>query len=144
MSYRRTIPVEFNHCDPAGIVFYARYFEMTNSVCENFFAEVVRRSYAEAPVSPLVLFRRTQEFAYQQEVDGNPSQRHHVRFWPTPDEWLLPGGRRVDWLASGTFDSGVGLSFFTLQVTHRIARDIDTERDHVLRTVTDADPAVSV
>lgn len=47
MSYRRTIPVEFNHCDPAGIVFYARYFEMTNSVCENFFAEVVGRSYAE-------------------------------------------------------------------------------------------------
>ena len=107
-------------------------------------SSLLRRSYAEAPVSPLVLFRRTQEFAYQQEVDGNPSQRHHVRFWPTPDEWLLPGGRRVDWLASGTFDSGVGLSFFTLQVTHRIARDIDTERDHVLRTVTDADPAVSV
>ena len=107
-------------------------------------SSLLRRSYAEAPVSPLVLFRRTQEFAYQQEVDGNPSQRHHVRFWPTPDGWLLPGGRRVDWLASGTFDSGVGLSFFTLQVTHRIARDIDTERDHVLRTVTDAGPAVSV
>ena len=107
-------------------------------------SSLLRRSYAEAPVSPLVLFRRTQEFAYQQEVDGNPSQRHHVRFWPTPDGWLLPGGRRVDWLASGTFDSGVGLSFFTLQVTHRIARDIDTERDHVLRTVTDADAVVSV
>jgi len=39
MIYRRTIPVEFNHCDPAGIVFYPRYFEMTNSVVENFFAE---------------------------------------------------------------------------------------------------------
>ncbi len=46
MTYRRTIPVEFNHCDPAGIVFYPRYFEMTNSVVENFFAEVVGRSYA--------------------------------------------------------------------------------------------------
>lgn len=47
MVYRRTIPVEFNHCDPAGIVFYPRYFEMTNSVTENFFAEVVGRSYAQ-------------------------------------------------------------------------------------------------
>lgn len=46
MSYQRTIPVEFNHCDPAGIVFYPRYFEMTNSVVENFFADRVGRSYA--------------------------------------------------------------------------------------------------
>ena len=47
MRYLRTIPVEFNHCDPAGIVFYPRYFEMTNSVTENFFADVVGRSYAQ-------------------------------------------------------------------------------------------------
>ncbi|WP_309665543.1 thioesterase family protein [Tabrizicola sp.] len=46
MIYRRTIPVEFNHCDPAGIVFYPRYFEMTNSVVENFFCEVAGRSFA--------------------------------------------------------------------------------------------------
>ena len=46
MTYRRTIPVEFNHCDPAGIVFYPRYFEMVNSVIENFFADVVGRSFA--------------------------------------------------------------------------------------------------
>ena len=45
MSYSRAIRVEFNHCDPAGIVFYPRYFEMTNSVCENFFREVVGYSY---------------------------------------------------------------------------------------------------
>ncbi|MCZ8332948.1 MAG: thioesterase family protein [Rhodobacteraceae bacterium] len=45
MSYHRSIRVEFNHCDPAGIVFYPRYFEMTNSVCENFFREVVGYSY---------------------------------------------------------------------------------------------------
>jgi 4-hydroxybenzoyl-CoA thioesterase len=46
MSYTRTIPVEFNHCDPAGIVFYPRYFEMTNSVVENFFADEVGHSFA--------------------------------------------------------------------------------------------------
>jgi 4-hydroxybenzoyl-CoA thioesterase len=46
MIYTRTIPVEFNHCDPAGIVFYPRYFEMTNSVVENFFADVGAYPYA--------------------------------------------------------------------------------------------------
>jgi len=47
MLYHRLYPIEFNHCDPAGIVFYPRYFEMTNHVCENFFREAVGVSYAD-------------------------------------------------------------------------------------------------
>lgn len=47
MLYRRAIRVEFNHCDPAGIMFYPRYFEMTNSVVENFFREVAQRPFEE-------------------------------------------------------------------------------------------------
>ena len=46
MTYHRLIQIEFNHCDPAGIVFYPRYFEMTNSVVENFFADVLQCSFA--------------------------------------------------------------------------------------------------
>jgi len=46
MSYTRVIPIEFNHCDPAGIVFYPRYFEMTNSVVENFFADVLHYPFS--------------------------------------------------------------------------------------------------
>ncbi|GAA1995945.1 LssY C-terminal domain-containing protein [Microbacterium ulmi] len=107
-------------------------------------ATLTRRSYDEAPVSPLFLFGRQQDFAYQQEVAGNPAQRHHVRFWRCPDGWLLPGGRRVDWVAAGTFDTAVGLSLFTLQITHRIDADTDVERDHIVKTVTDADPRVAV
>lgn len=103
-----------------------------------------RRSYHEAPVSPLFLFGRQQDFAYQQEVDGNPAQRHHVRFWKCPDGWLLPGGRRVDWLAAGTFDTSVGLSLFTLQITHKIDADTDVERDHIVSTLTAADPRIVV
>lgn len=68
---------------------------------------LTRRSYSEAPVSPLYLFGRIQDVAYQQEVDGNPAKRHHVRFWRCPPGWLLPGGTRVDWLAAGTFDRAV-------------------------------------
>jgi hypothetical protein len=105
---------------------------------------IQRRSYHQAPVSPLFLFGRQQDFAYQQEVDGNPAQRHHVRFWKCPDGWLLPGGRRVDWLAAGTFDTSVGLSLFTLQVTHRIDADTDVERDHIVSSIRDADSRVAV
>ncbi|MCM3503287.1 LssY C-terminal domain-containing protein [Microbacterium sp. P26] len=102
-----------------------------------------RRSYPRAPVSPLFLFGRMQDLAYQQEVAGSPAQRHHVRLWKCPDGWLLPGGRRVGWLAAGTFDRAVGLSLFTLQVTHRIDADTDIERDHIVGTVR-AVPGVAV
>ncbi|HEX5335584.1 MAG TPA: LssY C-terminal domain-containing protein [Propionicimonas sp.] len=102
------------------------------------------RSYAEAPVSPLLLFGRQQDFAYQQEVEGSPSRRHHVRFWKCPTGWLLPGGFAVDWLAAGTYDRSVGLSLFTGQITHKIDEDVDVERDHIIATVTAARPAASV
>lgn len=101
---------------------------------------VVRRSYPAAPVSPLLLFGRQQAFAYEQEVDGNAAQRHHVRFWPVPDGWVLPGGFRADWLAAATYDRAVGLSAFTLQVTHKIDDDVDIERDYVVATVRYAVP----
>jgi hypothetical protein len=103
-----------------------------------------RRSYPDAPVSPLLLFRRTQDFTYQQEVAGSPSRRHHVRFWKCPDGWLLPGGFSVDWLAAGTYDRSVGLSLFTLQFTHRIDRDVDVERDHIIASVTASSPRATV
>jgi hypothetical protein len=105
---------------------------------------LTRRSYPSAPVSPLLLFRRQQDFAYQQEVAGSPSKRHHVRFWRCPQGWLLPGGFRVDWLAAGTYDRSVGLSLFTLQVTHKIEAEVDTERDYILSTVRHASPEASV
>ena len=47
MIWKFRTRIEFNHCDPAGIVFYPRYFEMTNSVAENFFRDVAGRSYAQ-------------------------------------------------------------------------------------------------
>ena len=105
---------------------------------------LTRKSYDEAPVSPLFLFGRQQDFAYQQEVAGNPAKRHHVRFWRIPDGWLLPGGRRVDWLAAGTFDRAVGFSLFTLQVTHKIDADTDIERDHIVATVLGGNPDARV
>lgn len=107
-------------------------------------SSLTRRSYPAAPVSSLFVFGRQQNFAYQQEVDGNASQRHHVRFWRTPEGWHLPGGHRVDWLAAGAYDRSVGLSSMTLQVTHKIDADIDAERDYIISTVRYEDPQAGV
>jgi 4-hydroxybenzoyl-CoA thioesterase len=52
MIYSKDIRVEFNHCDPAGIVFYPRYFEMFNSVIENFFADVTGVTFADMHRTP--------------------------------------------------------------------------------------------
>ena len=102
------------------------------------------RSYRTAPVSTLTLFGRRQDVAYQQEVAGNPKQRHHVRFWHTPPGWLLPGGARVDWLGAGTYDTNVGVSLFTFQVTHRIDENTDIERDYIIESITSTEPRVVV
>jgi hypothetical protein len=107
-------------------------------------ATLLRRSYDEAPVSPLLLFGRQQDLAYQQEVKGNPAKRHHVRFWKCPDDWRLPGGERAEWLGAATFDRRVGLSLFTLQVTHKIDANTDIERDHVVRSIEGADATARV
>ena len=57
---------------------------------------------------------------------------------------MLPGGYAVDWLAAGTYDKSVGLSLFTLQVTHKIEENTDVERDYIVETVSAASPEVEV
>ncbi len=102
-----------------------------------------RKSYAEAPVSDLYVFSKRQDFAYQREVDGNPAQRHHVRFWKAPEGWLLPGGHKVDWVAAGTYDRKVGFSLFTLQITHKIEQNTDIERDFIVHSLESANPVIT-
>jgi hypothetical protein len=96
---------------------------------------LLKRSYPSAPVSALFLFSHRQTLAFQKEVEGNPRKRHHVRFWKTPDEWWLPGGYQADWLGAATFDKHVGLSLFTGQITHKIAENVDEERDFVVHSL---------
>ncbi len=38
-AFKRDITVRFQHADPAGMVFYPRYFEMINQVVEDWFAQ---------------------------------------------------------------------------------------------------------
>lgn len=99
------------------------------------YSVLLRKSYPQAPVGDMVLFNRRYDFAYQQEVNGSPRERHHVRFWKTPRGWRLPGGHEVEWLAAATYDTHVGLKIFTLQIDHLIHENVDEERDYVVKTL---------
>ncbi|MEM9633995.1 MAG: thioesterase family protein [Pseudomonadota bacterium] len=45
--FRLDQPVLFKHCDPAGIVFYPRYFEMMNDCVEVFFSQDLNWPFQE-------------------------------------------------------------------------------------------------
>jgi len=44
-GFELQVKVRFAHCDPAAIVFYARYFEMINGVVEDWFADVLESPF---------------------------------------------------------------------------------------------------
>jgi hypothetical protein len=93
---------------------------------------VLRKPYDHAPVSDLYLWERVQDAAFEQPVGDSPKQRHHVRFWRSAE--VDRAGRPL-WLGAATFDERVEISRTTGGITHRIAADIDAERN---KLVTDA------
>ena len=93
---------------------------------------VFKKPDPNAPVSNLYLYGRKEDLAFEKPVGHSPRERHHVRFWrsdQTDDD-------RPVWMGAATHDIGVELSRSTAQVTHRIAADIDTERDLLLADLT--------
>ena len=81
-----------------------------------------------APVSNLYLYGRREDLAFEKPIGHSPRERNHVRFWKSAHE---EGGRPI-WMGAATHDVGVELSRTTEQVTHRIAPDVDSERDLLL------------
>ena len=43
--WRSGVVVRFSHCDPAGIVYYARFFDIINGVVEDWFSERLGLDY---------------------------------------------------------------------------------------------------
>jgi hypothetical protein len=115
-----------------------------NSSIKMIVASLLGKSYPNAPVSSLFLFDKRQDLAFEKQIENNPRRRHHVRFWQTPKDWYLPGGKEADWLGAATYDKKVGFSIFTGQVTHKINSDIDKERDFVLASFEEGNQQVSV
>jgi hypothetical protein len=93
-------------------------------------AAVLERPYVDAPVSNLYLWGRKEDLAFEQPVGDNPRQRHHVRFWRA--DQVDRDGRPV-WVGAAIYDTRVGFSDTTGQITHHTAADIDAERDKLFR-----------
>ena len=93
---------------------------------------VLHKPYAHAPVSDLYVWGRKQDAAFEQPVGDSPKQRHHVRFWCSPE--VDRNGEPL-WLGAATYDERVELSRTTGGITHKISPEIDNERN---KLVTDA------
>jgi hypothetical protein len=83
----------------------------------------------QAPVSPLYLFGRKEDLAFEKEAGANLSHRNHVRFWRA--DFLGVDGKPF-WVGSASFDRSVGFSRYTGQVLHHIDPDLDAERDKLI------------
>jgi hypothetical protein len=99
------------------------------------------RPYKTAPVSPLFFDGKREDLAFEKPVGSSADRRQHVRLW-----LMLASGTdaRPVWLGSATFDSGVTLSRDTGQVTHRIATNVDAERDRLIMGLNDARMVTSI
>jgi hypothetical protein len=89
---------------------------------------VLKRPYDEAPVSSLYIFERKEDLAFEHPMGDDPRKRNHVRFWRTSKVDAV--GRPI-WVGAASYDERVGLSHTTGQITHHIAPDVDSERDHL-------------
>lgn len=90
---------------------------------------IFHRTYVDAPVSKLVVWGRHQDLAFEQPAGKDPRRRHHVRFWRAAK---LDGNGRPLWIGAATFDTRVGFSHTTAQITHHIDPEVDKERDKLL------------
>ncbi len=118
------------------------------------YAMVLRRPYPTAPFSKLYLFGRHQDLGFQIQTGTPPTpwHRHHIRFWQLlPDDadkphqhvafWqnifkLFTERKRQIWIGAATHDVGpFALRVNSLQVTHKIDQNTDTERDFVVNTL---------
>lgn len=84
------------------------------------------RPYRDAPVSPLFYLGRREDLAFEKPLGKSADRRHHVRFWQVLEQGQE---KRPVWLGDATFDRGVGVSHYTGAITHRIAPNVDAERD---------------
>ena len=81
--------------------------------------------YPDSPMSDLYLFGRRQDYGLQKNAHGVRS-RDHLRIWRTG---RAAGPNRFWWAIAATRD--VDIKFYEGLPTHRIAADIDAERDLV-------------
>ena len=98
-------------------------------------AGCLNRPYHCAPVFPSFLDGKLHDVAFQQTTPGGSSRRrHHARWWLTD---LTCEGKQV-WVATASYDAGVGVGRLFPTPIHHIHPDIDAERDYIVHSLTAA------
>jgi hypothetical protein len=90
---------------------------------------LLHSAYGTLPVSPLYLFGRQQDVAFQ-KARSTVSLRNHLRLWMAP----FTVDRRTVWI--GQISRDIGVKFTTKSwylTTHRISAYVDQERDYLLQ-----------
>ena len=109
-------------------------------------ALLLNQTYPEAPFSYLYLFGRKQDAGFQQAIGNSPRYRHHVRFWGVSGDpeldftdkkyWTKKQkGKGVEptvWVGAGVKDMGLTFARLTYQITHKVDKNIDEERDYII------------
>lgn len=110
--------VLFKHCDPAGIVFYPRYFEMINDAVEEFFDVIVK-----------------DPFEKMHATHGVPTVQAHAQFQaPSRHGDVLEIAIRPTRLGSASLDLNVtatckGETRFSADVTLvRVRKDMSSDK----------------
>jgi membrane-associated phospholipid phosphatase len=134
------------HMEPIGIMFVGTRAQLTAAferagwsvadpatfvtIVHAFADGALDLPYPTAPVTPTLLGGHTQDVAFERP-QGRPTVRvrHHTRWWQTG---FTAGGEPI-WVGTMSFDEGIAPSSAVLLLpTHRIAPDIDAERDLVV------------
>ena len=105
-----------------------------DTVLRGALASFSKQAYTTLPMSELKVFGRSQDYGYAQ---GDPvkvvAARHHFRIWRAP---FTVDGRTV-WVGAGTHDVGFDRDQRNGKITHRIDSDVDQEREHIGRTLSE-------
>jgi hypothetical protein len=112
---------------------------ITLRTCWRAFARgVLNRPYPDAPVLPSFMEGRLHDVAFQRtDAGGSSRRRHHARWWLTD---LVCEGKQV-WVATASYDAGVGISRLFPMPIHHIDPDLDAERDYIARSLAEAGTA---
>lgn len=103
------------------------------NVTRGLVAAIADRPFPTAPVSPSFMNGRVHQVAFEKEAGAATARRrHHTRWWKT--DFTLHGV--PVWVATASFDAGVGMGPSIGVPTHRIDADIDAEQRYIARTLT--------
>jgi membrane-associated phospholipid phosphatase len=141
---RRSEDLLGNPMEPVSLVFIGSEEELTAAfraagwtladaptpvrVVQEVLAILRNASDPSAPATPAYLADRPQALTFEkpQGVGGSIRTRHHTRVWPTT-LCVAPACRAL-WVATASFDAGIGLSPNHSLPTHYIDPKIDVER----------------